>query len=64
MTVSKVKIAILGASGYTGAELIRLLASHPHADIRILTADRKAGRTMAEVFPHLGDVVARSRFSR
>ncbi len=56
MTVSKVKIAILGASGYTGAELIRLLASHPHADIRILTADRKAGRTMAEVFPHLGAV--------
>lgn len=48
-----VRIAILGASGYTGAELVRLLARHPRADIRVLTADRRAGRAMAEVFPHL-----------
>ena len=46
-------IAILGASGYTGAELVRLLATHPeHADRR-LGADRKAGERMASVFPHL-----------
>ena len=47
------KIAILGASGYTGAELVRLIATHPAMEIVALTADRKAGSTMAEVFPHL-----------
>lgn len=47
------RIAILGASGYTGAELIRLLAGHDGMDIVALGADRKAGMAMAEVFPHL-----------
>jgi N-acetyl-gamma-glutamyl-phosphate reductase len=46
-------IAILGASGYTGAELVRLIASHPSMRIDALTADRKAGMSMAQVFPHL-----------
>jgi N-acetyl-gamma-glutamyl-phosphate reductase len=45
------KIGVLGASGYTGAELLRLLIPHPHAEIVLLTADRRAGKTMAEVFP-------------
>ena len=47
------KIAILGASGYTGAELVRLIAGHPNMDIVALSGERKAGMTMAEVFPHL-----------
>lgn len=47
------KIAILGASGYTGAELIRLIADHPNMDIVALAAERKAGMTIAQVFPHL-----------
>jgi N-acetyl-gamma-glutamyl-phosphate reductase len=51
--MTKHKIAILGASGYTGAELVRLIATHPGMQIAALTADRKAGSTMAEVFPHL-----------
>jgi N-acetyl-gamma-glutamyl-phosphate reductase len=46
-------VAILGASGYTGAELVRLIATHPRMRIGAMTADRKAGRTMGEVFPHL-----------
>jgi N-acetyl-gamma-glutamyl-phosphate reductase len=46
-------IAILGASGYTGAELVRLLATHPSMSIKALAADRKAGMEMAQVFPHL-----------
>lgn len=54
MTDAPFKIAILGASGYTGAELVRLIAIHPRLKITALTADRKAGMTMAEVFPHLG----------
>ena len=47
----KAKIGVLGASGYTGAELVRLLLRHPHVDIVLLTADRRAGKPMAEVFP-------------
>ncbi|MBK6467157.1 MAG: N-acetyl-gamma-glutamyl-phosphate reductase [Rhodobacter sp.] len=47
------RIAILGASGYTGAELVRLIATHPGMTITALSADRKAGLTMAEVFPFL-----------
>jgi N-acetyl-gamma-glutamyl-phosphate reductase len=46
-------IAILGASGYTGAELVRLIAEHPNMTIKALSADRKAGMDMAQVFPHL-----------
>ena len=49
----KIRIAILGASGYTGAELLRLLPSHPHAEIVALTADRNAGQPIGAVFPHL-----------
>ncbi len=47
------KIAILGASGYTGAELIRLIATHPGMEIVALGANSKAGQSMAQVFPHL-----------
>jgi len=47
------EIAILGASGYTGAELVRLIATHPSMKIAALSADRKAGMDMGEVFPHL-----------
>ena len=46
-------VAILGASGYTGAELVRIIATHPGLRIAALGADRKAGMAMAEVFPHL-----------
>ena len=46
----KTKIGVLGASGYTGAELVRLLLCHSRAQIVLLTAERRAGKTMAEVF--------------
>ncbi|MCF6443608.1 N-acetyl-gamma-glutamyl-phosphate reductase [Nereida sp. MMG025] len=46
-------VIILGASGYTGAELVRLIATHPSMEIVGLSADRKAGMEMAAVFPHL-----------
>jgi len=48
-----VAAAILGASGYTGAELVRLLHGHPHVRIAALTADRNAGQPMGSVYPHL-----------
>src|SRR3954447_11817885 len=49
----KVKIAVLGASGYTGADAVRLLARHPRAEIATLTANTHAGKAMAEVLPHV-----------
>lgn len=48
----KKKIGILGASGYTGADAVRLLARHPDVEIATLTANTHAGKSMAEVFPH------------
>ena len=47
----KAKIGVLGASGYTGAELVRLLIRHPRVEIALLTADRRAGKSMTDVFP-------------
>ena len=47
------KIAILGASGYTGAELVRLILGHPDLTIAALTGDRKAGMAMGDVYPFL-----------
>ena len=46
----KAKVGILGASGYTGAELLRLLIPHPRVEIVLLTADRRAGKPMSDVF--------------
>jgi N-acetyl-gamma-glutamyl-phosphate reductase len=48
---NKAQIGILGASGYTGAELLRLLIRHPRVEIALLTADRRAGQAMRDVFP-------------
>ena len=47
------KIAILGASGYTGAELIRIITNHPEMEIEVLAAHSKAGLRVDKVFPHL-----------
>ena len=47
------KIAIIGASGYTGAELIRIISTHPGMEIAALAANSKAGQKMSQVFPFL-----------
>ncbi len=49
----KVRVAVVGASGYTGGELLRLLASHPHVDITLVTAEKHAGKQVQDVFPSL-----------
>src|SRR5215470_7151969 len=49
---TKAKIGVLGASGYTGGELVRILLRHPRAEIVLLTAERSAGKAMRDVFPH------------
>ena len=45
------QIAIVGASGYSGEELVRLLLSHPHAELAAVTSRQYAGQTLAQVFP-------------
>lgn len=64
----KIRAAIVGASGYTGVELMRLLAHHPQVTVTCLAAGRSAGKRLDEIYPHLrylvhegrlpGDVVA------
>ncbi|KAH7287393.1 hypothetical protein KP509_32G054000 [Ceratopteris richardii] len=49
----KINIGVLGASGYTGSEVLRLLAVHPYFRVTLTTADRKAGQSIASIFPHL-----------
>jgi N-acetyl-gamma-glutamyl-phosphate reductase len=49
---TKARIAILGASGYTGADAVRLAARHPNLEIAALTANTHAGKAMSDVFPH------------
>src|SRR6266404_7069131 len=45
------KVAIVGASGYSGEELVRLLLSHPHAELTAVTSRQYAGQTVAQIFP-------------
>jgi N-acetyl-gamma-glutamyl-phosphate reductase len=54
---ARVKVAVFGASGYAGLELIRLLARHPGVDLTFLTSREYQGRPVAEVFPALANIV-------
>lgn len=49
--MDSVKTAIIGASGYSGEELVRLLINHPHAELCAVTSRQYAGQSVAEVFP-------------
>lgn len=48
---SPVRVAIVGASGYSGEELVRLLLDHPHVQLAAVTSRQSAGQTVAQVFP-------------
>lgn len=48
-----IRLAIIGASGYTGAECVRLAAAHPNIDIKALTGERHRGQPMGAVYAHL-----------
>ena len=56
MTHTTLKIGIVGATGYTGVELLRLLAHHPHAEVRTITSRSEAGVHIADYFPSLRGV--------
>lgn len=53
MSEQKLRAAIVGASGYTGADLVRLALKHPSIEISALTANSHAGKQMEQVFPYL-----------
>ncbi len=58
MTVnSKLRVVVLGASGYTGAELLRLVVAHGGIEVAAVTAARRAGSPMGDVHPHLGGLM-------
>ncbi len=56
------RTGIVGASGYAGAELLRLLAAHPALDVAWVTGDSNAGKTVAELYPSLGRAYPDLRF--
>jgi N-acetyl-gamma-glutamyl-phosphate reductase len=52
-TTGKLKVAVCGASGYTGAELLRILEGHPKVEVVAVTSERSAGSSPADLYPHL-----------
>lgn len=56
------RVGILGASGYTGAELLRLCAGHPYLEVTWATADSQAGTLVADLYPSLAAEVGKLRF--
>jgi len=50
------RIGIIGGTGYTGVELIRLLARHPHVQLKVITSRSESGRRVSEIFPSLRGV--------
>lgn len=51
--MKKIQIGIVGGTGYTGVELLRLLANHPYADVKVITSRSEAGMPVADMFPSL-----------
>ncbi|WP_227819336.1 N-acetyl-gamma-glutamyl-phosphate reductase [Mariprofundus micogutta] len=63
MPVMNIAVAILGATGYTGAELIRLIESHPHFEVKHLAAHSQAGKLAGDVLPGCAGKVAAMRLA-
>ena len=51
------KVSIIGATGYTGAELIRLLTQHPKVDIEIITSNSFVGEKISDIYPNLTGII-------
>jgi N-acetyl-gamma-glutamyl-phosphate reductase len=58
MARETIKIGIVGGTGYTGVELLRLLVQHPHAELKVITSRKEAGMPVADMFPNLRGRVA------
>src|SRR3954468_21235480 len=59
MRMTPIRVAIAGASGYAGGELLRLLLAHPRAEIGALTARSNAGERLGTLQPHLTSLADR-----
>ena len=55
-TNDKVKVAVVGASGYSGIEAVRILSSHPFVELGVLTSEHYAGREVADVYRHMAGI--------
>ena len=65
-----IKAGIMGATGYAGAEVLRICASHPEFEVAVITSDSEAGQQIADIYPafrgiydNLGARTARNRFA-
>jgi N-acetyl-gamma-glutamyl-phosphate reductase len=58
MSGDKMNIAIVGSSGYTGGELMRILLNHPHVTVTAITSEKSAGKPITSVFPHLAGLTS------
>src|SRR5215470_1722640 len=57
MSVKKIKVSVIGASGYGGAEAVRLLSTHPHVNVMHVTAESQQGQSMSGLYPNLRSFV-------
>ncbi len=48
-----IQVGIVGGTGYTGVELLRLLAAHPEVELKVITSRSEAGVRVDEMFPNL-----------
>ena len=48
-----IKVGVVGGTGYTGVELLRLLVDHPEVDLQVITSRSAAGRAVSDLFPNL-----------
>ena len=55
--VGRVPVGIIGASGYGGVQLVRLLADHPAAEVVYLGGDSSAGKPYSSLYPHLTNCI-------
>lgn len=51
------KIAIIGATGYSGMELVRLLAKHPHVSIQSIHTSSQQGQVISDIYPHFNTII-------
>ena len=55
--MNKIKVGIIGATGYAGAELVRLLINHPQAEITAVSSVSYEGKPISEIFPNLLGII-------
>ena len=53
--MSEIRAAVVGASGYSGEELVRLLSRHPRCELAVITSRQYAGKPVGEIFPRYAE---------